>query len=1188
MVGVCVTASLMGGEFQVKEIPAGCNLQAYDDCGVINRQPRIVEGQVYLFPEDKVDGSERVRTVCYGNPNIKADYHHLKKDVDYFIAITYVTDAGNKRVQRLHANSILLHDSYVLPEIKAEKLFFRIPAQEIAPDGTLRLTFECKEGPNAVVSEIELWASIPSPTALYLDVIPGIYGELAGSVHDLRWQPVGDTEVIVKQLSTGITLATVKTDKKGEFFLDGGHWRDKPRSESIAIKVAFNASEATATKVLDELYLACPIIRPIPKEINGEQLMPLVIDGTWRLAHPIPERFPEIKMDGTIWKELKVPGQLLQQGFEIPDDDKIAVFREFDIPRSWLKNRIFLRFDSIHASAQYWLNEKYLGSSEHLYTPVEFEITQTAKAGRNILTVKMQLDSVSEQLSHTSKYAFHSLLGIDRSVSVFALPSLFVETLHINTELDGDYRNADLVVDAQLDVLAAPMSKKISLAVSLYDRHETVVAIAESEFAKGVRKIQIKMPVKNPHKWNSEKPYLYTLKAKLIQDGKAIEQIERKIGFRKIEVQRGRLLVNGKPVTLAGANRHEIDPLSGRADTVKHAKKDAELFKAANINYIRTSHYPPTHEFLDACDQIGLYVEVEAPFCWTRTKRQWEEDQNYASYFMRPTALMVEYNRNHPSVTLWSLGNESGYAPHEEKYDLPTNYIKTLEFCRRSDTSRPVCFNNEWARDGKRCDIATLHYQDPPFKSLPYLQEDPRPIILDEYWHIPTYEPTELSVDPGVRVQWGSFGSLDQTIWNRLLNTSNVIGGAIWGGIDEIFFLPKGKKVGYGPWGIIDSWRREKPEYWLAKCIYSPVWIPIDRVDYKKGDAFIQIPVENRYSFTNMNELKTRWQIGNKTGEISVELVPLSKGQISIPVSVDQDIKQPIVLRFFDEKEWLVAAKTVYFGDSADIDLPIPGSGRPQIKEDEGYLTITGKTFRMKIDKQNVRIVPDSSGITVLAFPRIHATRKEVGWLGTSSPYAEYPDLTTRKIEFIGVEIQEDALAVTVRDEYDGFKGYVKWLIDDMGQTKVSFNYNYTGSDVSVRELGVRFLMDKNCQTLRWKRKGDWSPFPDDHIGRTEGIAKAFYDAEKKTKAGNPDWPWSYDSTERGSNDFRSSKFNIYNAEICDKAGRGLKVNADGSVNVRASVAEDGVQFHVLKAVGAQLTKNSILEGDFYITLTGK
>lgn len=208
--------------------------------------------------------------------------------------------------------------------------------------------------------------------------------------------------------------------------------------------------------------------------------------------------------------------------------------------------------------------------------------------------------------------------------------------------------------------------------------------------------------------------------------------------------------------------------------------------------------------------------------------------------------------------------------------------------------------------------------------------------------------------------------------------------------------------------------------------------------------------------------------------------------------------------------------------------------------------------------------------------------------LTITSPYTEYPDGNTRKIKFISIEKQEKSATVVVHDEFDGFKGYVKWLIDDAGQTKVSFNYNYTGSDVPVRELGVRFLVDKNCQTLHWKRRGDWSPFPDDHIGRTEGIAKAFYDAEKKTKDGNPDWPWSYDSTERGSNDFRSSKFNIYNAEICDKAGRGLKVNADGSVNVRASIAKDGVQFHVLKSEGAKLTKNSILEGDFYITLIGK
>lgn len=1180
--------TLVGAEYGIPAIPAECHLQAYDDGGELNRQPHIVDGQSFTFDADKVEDSGPVPTVAFGSPHIKAVYPGLNAESDYFLTVTYVTDTGNKRVQRLSAGSLLIHDAYTLPESKAQKLFFRIPSEAISPDGTLSLTFECLEGPNAVVSEIELWGAVPSPFVLHLEVIPGIKGELSGFVTDIRWHPVDGSKIVITD-SHGMSLASDKTDSDGSFYFSGESWKELPRNTLISIIAGFGDSQITKQYPLENLYSGSPIIRPVPEGINDRIQKQIVLDGTWQLIYPVPSEFPQFRKQDKTWKKLKVPGQLLQQGYDIPADQEFVVLKQFKIPALWSRSRLFIRFESIHANTQYWLNGKYLGKSEHLYTPVEFEITDSALADENVLALKMKLDSVSEQLSHASKYAFHNLCGLDRSVTIFTKPQLLVQSLHIETILDDDYLDAELVADVQLDDSVVAVSEGTSVKIQLYDRQGKSVASSEFNFKQEGNQAHIKIPVNNPFKWDAEKTYLYTLKLELLRKGKAIEVIERKVGFRDIRVKYGQLLVNGTPVKLAGANRHEIDPYTGRADTVKHARKDAELFKAANINYIRTSHYPPTREFLDACDEIGLYVEVEAPFCWTRTKRPWEENPEYAAYFMRPTAAMVEYHRNHPSVILWSLGNESGYAFNEEKYDLPDNYIKTLEFFRKTDPTRPVCFNNEWARDGKRCDIAILHYQDPPFKSLPYLQEDPRPIILDEYWHVPTYEPTELAVDPGTRVQWGDFGSLEQTIWNRLLATRNVIGGAIWGGIDEIFFLPNDKQVGYGPWGILDSWRREKPEYWIAKSVYSPVWIPVDRVDYNEGDESIQIPVENRYSFTNLSELKTRWQLGDKTGEISAELAPLSKGHISIPVSVGRDIEHPMVLRFFNDKEQLVVAKTVLLGAQTEIDLPVPSLGCPQVAQDENFITITGKTFKLKINKENTQIVADDSDIPLLAFPRIHATRKEVGWVGTIiTPYTEYPDVASRKINFIGIEKQENAVAVIVHDEYDGFKGYVKWLIDDAGQTTISFNYHYSGEDLHAREVGVRLMLDENCQTLGWKRQSSWGPFPDDHIGRTEGTARAFYDAEKKNKPHTPDWPWSYDSTDRGSNDFRSSKFNIYSADITNKKGNGLKVHADGTVTVRASVVEEGVQFHVIQTGSAHLTKGSALQGEFNITLIGK
>jgi len=464
---------------------------------------------------------------------------------------------------------------------------------------------------------------------------------------------------------------------------------------------------------------ASPVIRPIPAEVANLQSPEILLDGTWQIAWPVPKGFQDGQTNAG-WKEYKVPGQWLQQGFDIPKEQAAVVVREFKIPDNWHNYRVFLRFDSMHANSHYWLNGKELGTSQRLYTPVEFEITDVVRAGqKNFLALEMKLDSVSETLSHTSTYAHHNLCGIDRSVRIFALPELLISSLHIDTNLDDKYRDAELQLKLILDNTKARLTKDTLVRLTLLDPKgkETLISKSNFQLKQLITKKSeavLKTKIKNPLKWSAEKPHLYSLKIELLQDRKVLEAIERSVGFRCIKVQDGKLLVNGKSVKLAGINRHEFDPLTGRADTVGHAKKDAELFKAANINYIRTSHYPPTREFLDACDETGLYVQVEAPFCWTHTQRAMELDPNFLGYFMNPTAAMLEYHRNHPSVILWSLSNESGYSPNEKETELPANYIGTLEHCRKSDPARPVCFNNAWAKDGRRCDIAILHYQPPP------------------------------------------------------------------------------------------------------------------------------------------------------------------------------------------------------------------------------------------------------------------------------------------------------------------------------------------------------------------------------------------------------------------------------------------------------------------------------------------
>ena len=209
----------------------------------------------------------------------------------------------------------------------------------------------------------------------------------------------------------------------------------------------------------------------------------------------------------------------------------------------------------------------------------------------------------------------YSLGGIDRAVRIYALPKVHIATLHLNAGLDKAYRDGELQIVLGLDNPEQTAANGFAVAIQLFDANGKAVEHSNPKVALGPLKpgpstVSIESRVANPLKWNAEQPNLYQLVLVLEKDGQALEQIERNIGFRTVETKDRQLYVNGVRVKLAGVCHHEIDPLTGRADTMRHAEEDVKLFKSANLNDVRTSHYPCTQEFLDAADRHGLYVEV--------------------------------------------------------------------------------------------------------------------------------------------------------------------------------------------------------------------------------------------------------------------------------------------------------------------------------------------------------------------------------------------------------------------------------------------------------------------------------------------------------------------------------------------------------------------------------------------------
>jgi beta-galactosidase len=1213
-------------------MPEGYHLQAYDDCGVLERQPHVRQKALHTFSTSEVNADERARTVSHDPRQVDVAYEGLDPKLEYVVAVTYANEPYNHRTQSLWAGPIQLHGPRVLPKGKAERLLFKVPRAAMQ-DGKLDLHFRLEGQVNAVVSAVELWAPKPSPNVLRIEDVCGLYTDLEGRVLGLSYEGVGGATVTLSRMVSGERIASVSTEKDGNFRFPRSSFDKRLADVRLGdLEIVAEFQRQNASKIIPAADLTFKPVRyrPIPAKVKGVHWNQLSLDGAWRI-HTAPT--PEVRnqpLDTKGWNDIQVPGQWLQQGYDIPQDKTVAMAREFTIPSDWAGHRIILRFDAIHAGTTYWVNGKRLGYSENLFTPVEWDITDAATAGRpNRLYLEMKVDTVSERLSYSSGYAFHSLGGIDRSVRLYALPMIHVQDLHIATDLDKEYEDADLKLRLTLDIPCKVAQGELALDLRLFDpdgklMHTPPATPPLGPFGPGRLTLSIKYVVANTLKWSAERPYLSRLCLELKRGGDILERIERKIGFRKIEVRDGQLYINGVRVKLAGACHHEIDPLTGRADTARHAKKDIELLKGANLNYIRTSHYPPTQELLDAADELGMYVEVEAPFCWVAP----DASLTHLKEVLTPTSAMIDYNHVHPSVILWSLANESNF---NRFFELSN------KLCKELDPTRPTTFNNP---DPKRvCDIANVHY--PPMPYDQQLKDDPRPILLGEYFFPVCHEQTDVRIDPGLRELWGhghsdpesAWGkfcaaSFDPSVvrpgippgaWSHIVQSKRVIGAAIWAGLDEPFYLPGGKHVGYawhhGFWGLIDAWRRPKPEWWLSKMIFSPVWFPVRQVGFTEGQTTVRVPVENRYSFTNLSDLLItcelsvrpavlgakdlepspgRDRLGGHETQIRAHVPPGTKGELEMPVPKGAKAGDTLMIRVGGLGFGLATPTAIRLGPEPPRSVPQPKAGAPTVTNEGDLAVIDSAGYRLVFDRSKAVLKPDDPRHTapIIEFPCLHVTRYDFGDLAgpSSPPYAVFPDAGTRRIEGVTINQLSEGLEITVRDRYEGFAGQVRWLIDRFGMSKVTCEYQHTGETLNAREVGMRMLLKKQCDELGWKRWSEWGVFPDDSISRTEGTAKARRDAKwpDVPEGTRPSWPWYWDQTELGTNDFRSIKFNIYEASLAAPDGSGVRVHANADAHVRACLDPEGVRMHVLsqcRLAPVVIKKSDAIRGAYVLEL---
>ncbi|QEC73794.1 hypothetical protein FSB73_21110 [Arachidicoccus ginsenosidivorans] len=514
----------------------------------------------------------------------------------------------------------------------------------------------------------------------------------------------------------------------------------------------------------------------------------LSLDGQWLFSENVNK--------APCTKDIQVPGEWVMQGFEVAKDAYAGYQKSFMLPKSWKNKRIKLRFDGVYSESEIWLNGQKTASHLGGFTPFEVDVTQFVKwSGNNQLVVKVKCSSLADSLASGSQYAAHPIGGITRKVYLVAIPKINFAYADFKTQFDKDYQNATLSADIIIANEQKASEKDLSVRMELFMADgKTKVMAKSANIQAGIEKggllqQNISFEVQKPEKWDPEHPNLYMVKLSIMDGDKLADVIYKRIGFRQIEVRGNQVFVNDRPIKLRGVCHHETMPLRGRSVNDNMWEKDVELFREANVNYMRTSHYPPPEELIDACNRLGMFLEVEAPFCWAHNTPVPLGTPLYHTLLVDQTLDMVNYFRSNPSVLIWSVGNES------EKYK---EYFKeTAKLVKAFDPTRPRNFS-QWgpAADDGDLEITNYHYPGP--EGPEKFKNSKRPIVFDEYVHLNAYNRQELVTDPGVRDAWGiGFKSM----WESMYRTPAILGGAIWAGIDDSFFLPDGKAVGYGTWG---------------------------------------------------------------------------------------------------------------------------------------------------------------------------------------------------------------------------------------------------------------------------------------------------------------------------------------------------------------------------------------------------
>ncbi len=588
----------------------------------------------------------------------------------------------------------------------------------------------------------------------------------------------------------------------------------------------------------------------------------MTLNGTWKFnwvenADQRPTDFYKTDFNDKGWDDMQVPGVWELNGYGDPIyvnvgypwrsqyknnppyvptvNNHVGSYRKvIEIPADWKGRQIMAHFGSVTSNMYLWVNGKFVGYSEDSKLEAEFDLTKYLRPGKNVIAFQVFRWCDGTYLEDQDFFRYS---GVGRDCYLYTRTTNHIEDIRITPDLDAQYKDGTLQIAVQ-------MKGKGTVDLKLLDKAGKEVTTAQ---VKGSGKKTATMNVSNPEKWTAETPNLYTLVANLQENGKIIESIPIKVGFRKIELKNGQILVNGQAVLFKGADRHEMDPDKGYVVSKERMIQDIKRMKELNINAVRTCHYPDNNLWYDLCDEYGIYVVAEANI---ESHGMGYGDETLAKNTLFAKAHLernqrnVQRGYNHPSIIFWSLGNEAGFGP---------NFEACYKWIKAEDQSRAVQY--EQARTNEYTDIYCPMYL-PYDRCEEYCKGDiDKPLIQCEYAH----------------AMGNSQGGFKE-YWDLVRKYPKYQGGFIWDFVDQSarWFTKDGKEFyGYGgdfnrydasdnnfqDNGLISPDRVPNPHAYEVGYIYQNIWVK--PVDLQKGE----ICIYNENFFRDLSDFYVEWQL---------------------------------------------------------------------------------------------------------------------------------------------------------------------------------------------------------------------------------------------------------------------------------------------------------------------------------------